>query len=80
MDKIILMEISQAEAEMIVKERAKAERQSLRVKYVNELNALIQRAKADGFTIAANRSMCACSSITSACVWSDAAGSYIGLQ
>ena len=80
MDKIILMEISQAEAEMIVKERAKAERQALRAKYVNELNALIQRAKADGFTIAANRSMSQCSSITSASVWQDAAGNYIGLQ
>lgn len=80
MNEIIIMEISQQEAEMIMKERARQEKQHKREAYVQELNDIIKRAKADGFTIAANHLFKSCESVNCAICWSDAAGNYIGLR
>ena len=80
MNEIIIMEISQQEAEMIMKERARQEKQRKRESYVQELNDIIKRAKADGFTIAANHAFKPCEIVSSATCWTDAAGNYIGLR
>ena len=80
MNEIIIMEISQQEAEMIMKERARQEKQRKREAYVQELNDIIKRAKADGFTIAANHPFKSCESVSYATCWTDAAGNYIGLR
>ena len=79
MNEIILMEITQQEAEMIMEERAKQEKQHKREAYVNELNDIIRRAKADGFTIAARHDFKSCDSVDCAVCWTDVAGNYIGL-
>lgn len=80
MNEIIIMEISQQEAEMIMKERMRQERQHKRESYIQELNDIIKRAKADGFTIAANHPFKSCESVACAVCWNDAAGNYIGLR
>lgn len=80
MNEIIIMEISRQEAETIIKERERKERLSQRESYVHELNDIIKRAKADGFTIAANHSFKSCEAVNYAICWSDCAGNYIGLR
>lgn len=80
MEKILMVELTEEELAMIMKERAKAEKQRKRQAYVDELNDLIQRAKADGFTIAANHPFKSCESVGYAISWKDAAGNYIGLR
>lgn len=80
MEKILLVELTEEEMSLIMTERAKVEKQRKREAYVWELNDLIQRAKADGFTIAANHAFKACEGVSYAVCWNDAAGNYIGLR
>lgn len=80
MNEIIIMEISQQEAEMIMEERTQQRKQFKRESYIRELNDIIKRAKADGFTIAANHVFKSGESVNCAISWGDAAGNYIGLR
>ena len=80
MNEIIIMEISQQELEMIMKERARQEKLLKRETYVQELNDIIKRAKADGFTIAANHTLKFCERVGCAVCWDDASDDYIGLR
>jgi hypothetical protein len=80
MEKILMVELTEEELAMIMKERARAEKQRKREAYVDELNDLIKRAKADGFTIATNHPFKSCESVSHAVTWTDAAGNYIGLR
>lgn len=80
MEKFLMVEVTEEELAMVMKERARAEKQRKREAYVAELNDIIQRAKADGFTIAAQHPFKSCESIAYALPWTDAAGNYIGLR
>lgn len=80
MNEIIVMELTTEEVQMIMKERAIAERQMKRESYVAELNDLIKRIKADGFTFAANHPFGSCEKISHAICWSDASKNWIGLR
>lgn len=80
MNEIVVMEVTKEEVQMIMEERKKAERLARREVYVNELNDLIQRAKAEGFIIAAYRSFKSCESVGYAMCWNDTKGNFIGLR
>ena len=80
MNEIVVMEITEEEVQMIMKARKKAERLARREFYVNELNDLIQRAEAEGFTIATYNSFKPCTSVKYAMCWNDVEGNFIGLR
>ena len=79
-EKVLLIELTEEELALVMRERARVEKQRKREAYVDELNDLIKRAKADGFTIAANHPFRNCEKVDYAASWTDVSGNYIGLN
>ena len=69
------VEITSEEWELIVKQRAEAAKRAKRDAYIAELNALIDRMKADGFTLGNKHTNVW--KLNKAQAWGDAAGAWI---
>lgn len=70
------MEITEEEMKLILKERERKSRQALRDSYINEMNDLLARAKADGFTFGCKSEVW---SVHNAEPWHDATETWINL-
>lgn len=70
-----IMEITEKEYEALFKFR---EKEARRQGYIDEINDLIARAKADGFTLG-TISKKSCQTINEAKAWGDAEGTWIEL-
>ena len=70
------VEITQEELNIIIKKREKDARRAKLNSYVDEMNDLLARAKADGFTFGTKSAV----SMTKAKPWNDAADNWIRVE
>lgn len=72
----VAVEITQEELDLIIKKREKDAHRAKRNSYVDEMNDLLNRAKADGFTFAMNGPH----SMSKAKPWNNAADNWIKVE
>lgn len=72
----VAIEITQEELDIIIKKREKDAHRAKRNSYIDEINDLLSRAKADGFTFAMKGAM----SMSKAKPWNDAADNWIKVE
>ena len=70
------IEITQEELDLIMKKRKKDAHIAKRNSYIDEMNDLLARAKADGFTFGTKSAV----SMTKAKPWNDAADNWIRVE
>ena len=80
MNEILMVELTEEELEMVMESRAKAEKKRRLEAYIAEINDIIDRARKDGFVIAANHPFKSCERIGYATTWGDSQGNYIAIR